>query len=76
MRLDRETLRNPRVGGEVARFVAVRYDGDAPTGDAIARQFGVRGYPTLLLVDGNGRKLDELVGFHSPDQLIGRLRGR
>ena len=76
MRLDRETLRDPQVGGEVARYVAVRYDGDAPTGDALARQYGVRGYPTFVVLDGDGRKLDEFAGFRSPTELVQRMRMR
>ena len=62
------------MGSEVARFVSVRYDGDSQIGGAVAKQFGVRGYPSVVIVDGNGRKLDEFAGYRKADQFIMRLR--
>lgn len=62
------------MGSEVARFVSVRYDGDSPVGKSVAQQFGVRGYPSVVVVDGNGRKIDEFSGYREPEQFILRLR--
>ncbi len=52
----------------------VRYDGDSAVGKAVAQQFGVRGYPSVVVVDGTGRKLDEFAGYRSADQFIQRLQ--
>jgi thioredoxin-like negative regulator of GroEL len=62
------------VGSEVARFVSVRYDGDSPVGKSVAQRFGVRGFPSVVIVDGSGRKLDEFSGFREAPQFIQRLR--
>ena len=58
----------------MARFISVRYDGDSPTGKAVAQQFGVRGYPSMVIVNGNGQKIDEFAGYRTASQLINRLR--
>lgn len=39
-------------------------------GPEIARQYGVRAYPTLLIVDGDGRLVKQSIGMKSSDQLI------
>ncbi len=62
------------MGSEVQRFIGVRYDGDSPVGKSVARQFGVRGFPSVVIVDGSGRKLDEFSGYRKADQFIMRLR--
>ena len=62
------------MGSTVARFVNVRYDGDSAIGKSVAQQFGVRGYPSVVVVDGNGRKLDEFAGYRNADQFIQRLQ--
>lgn len=38
----------------------------------IAQKFGVRGYPTFVLLK-NGEKIAEFVGFHQKAQLLNRL---
>jgi thioredoxin-related protein len=62
------------VGSEIARFISVRYDGDSAIGKSVAAKFGVRGFPSVVIVDGSGRKLDEFAGFRPADQFIMRLR--
>lgn len=39
-------------------------------GPDIARQYGVKAYPTLIIVDGNGRVVKQSIGMKSADQLI------
>jgi len=62
------------VGSEVARFISVRYDGDSAVGKSVAARFGVHGFPSVVIVDSSGRKLDEFSGFRPADQFIMRLR--
>ena len=69
-----QTLRDPRVGSELQRFTAVRYDADRGEGKAVAQRFGVRGFPGFVVLDGSGRKIDEFAGFRTADQFLLRLR--
>jgi thiol-disulfide isomerase/thioredoxin len=39
-------------------------------GPEIARKYGVRAYPTLIIVDGSGRMVKQTIGMKSKDQLI------
>ena len=70
---------DPRVGGEMNNFVAVRYDADRGEGKAVAQRYGVDAYPTFVILDRNGSKIDEFAAYRPPDQMIQRLqsyRGR
>lgn len=42
---------------------------------ALAEQFSIRGFPTIIVLDSNGKVLDEIVGFQtsSPKELIERI---
>ncbi len=62
------------MGQELQRFVAVRYDADRGEGKAVAQRFGVNGYPGFVVVDGNGRKIDEFAGFRDANQFLRRLK--
>lgn len=39
-------------------------------GPEIARKYGVKAYPTLIIVDGSGRAVKQSIGMKSKDQLI------
>jgi thioredoxin-related protein len=56
-------------------YVAVRYDADAGEGSALAQRYGVRGFPTFVLVDPGGRELDRFSGYRTPEEFVARLRG-
>jgi hypothetical protein len=45
-------------------FIRLFVDTDAQ-GDRLARKFGVRGYPTWIVLDRTGREIDRLVGVRS-----------
>jgi len=67
-------MRDPRVGGELGNFVAVRYDAERGEGKAVAQRFGVDGFPTFMVLDGRGRLRDQFVGFQDSNAMIARLR--
>lgn len=72
MRLERTTLRDPRVGKALRGFLTVRYvEGYEHADSAIAR-FGVSAYPTLLVVSASGVELDEVWGA-DPQALVESL---
>jgi thioredoxin len=39
-------------------------------GPEIARRYGVKAYPTLIIIDGTGRVVKQTIGLKSKDQLI------
>jgi len=44
--------------------------------NALAQKYGIRGFPTTLILDTNGKVLDKKVGYRgvSPEQYIGDIK--
>jgi thioredoxin-related protein len=42
----------------------------SPEGPDVARKYGVRAYPTLLIVDGTGKLIKQTIGMKNNAQLI------
>jgi len=61
--LERDTFPSPLVGAALGPTICLKLDAGSPTGLDLVRRFGVRGYPTLLFLDGDGREVDRVVGF-------------
>lgn len=74
MRLDNETLMDPRVGSELQRFVAVRYDADQAVGRDLSQRYGVNGFPGFVVIDAGGNVISEFAGYRSADEFIAQLR--
>jgi thiol-disulfide isomerase/thioredoxin len=55
-----------------AAFVGVKVDGDVEK--AIVARYKVTGYPTIVVVDGDGREVTRVVGYQSSKAMIGFLR--
>jgi thioredoxin-related protein len=72
--LSTRTLPDPGVGSEMARFYDVMYDADRGPGRDAAKRLGVDGFPTVLLLDGNGRVVGNLPGFSEPRLFVMRVR--
>ncbi|BDU72169.1 protein-disulfide reductase DsbD family protein [Mesoterricola silvestris] len=71
--LDEETWPDPAVKGWIARnAVAVRLDTDGKRKD-LASALRVQSYPTVILMDGEGREVRRLLGFHKPEGMLGFL---
>jgi len=45
---------------------------DAEESPSIAQKYGIKGYPTFVLLK-DGQKSAEIVGFHTKSQLLGKL---
>jgi thioredoxin 1 len=53
------------------KFINLKIDCEADTdGPEIARMYKVKAYPTLLIIDGTGKLIKQVVGFKDEDQLI------
>lgn len=51
-------------------FVNVSLDGEEGEGTELAQKYGIRGYPSLLFIDGNGNVVAQTAGYHGPKELI------
>ena len=62
---------DPQVGDYFnANFVNVKYDMEKPENREFASQYPVSAYPTLLILDGDGKVVHKHVGGLTPDGLI------
>jgi thioredoxin-like negative regulator of GroEL len=64
--LERNTWGNPQVGQLARPFVSVRVDAEKGEGVALARRFGVRGYPTIVFLSPDGREVHRESGYVPP----------
>lgn len=75
--LERSAWTDPRVAGEVRRFVALRLDVTEAEGDAelYAQRYGVKGVPETLVLDLAGRTAARGSGAMSAEALFTFLQG-
>jgi len=73
-RLRDEFLELPEHGELLDSFVLLKLDADDPHSFELKERYRVGGYPTLLVVDGEGRELQRFVGYDSDaERLAQRL---
>ncbi len=73
--LDEDTWPDPQVAAWIqANAVAVRIDTDKTRKD-LAPKLGILSYPTVILLDGDGRELRRILGFQKPDEMLKFLKG-
>jgi thioredoxin 1 len=53
-----------------AGYVNVSFDGEEGDGVMLADKFRITGYPTLIILDENGKLLGTQTGFLPPDELL------
>jgi len=75
--MDKLTFRHPEVVDKLnGDVVAVRVDAEETrerhgfSGEALAEKYGVYSYPTLALIDAEGRLVAKRTGFQQADQLL------
>jgi thiol:disulfide interchange protein len=71
-RLDKEVLSNPQVVSFCRQLVCIKVDGDQRRD--LAAAFGVRGYPTAIVLDHQGRRLHGIVGYRPTAAYLAELR--
>ncbi|MCD6352233.1 MAG: thioredoxin family protein [Armatimonadetes bacterium] len=70
--LDKRVYTDPKVAQAIARhFVAVKVDGDKRKD--VVTNYKIRGYPTILFVDGKGEEVHRVVGFEAPSVFLTEL---
>jgi len=74
--LDEQTWPDPEVKAWIAaNAVPLRLDTDARRKDLFA-PLKVQSYPTVILLDGDGREVRRILGFHKPAGMLKFLQGR
>lgn len=53
-----------------ANFINVAMDGEVGEGAELAKRYAVRGYPTLLFIDGNGNLVAQTTGYRNPENFL------
>ncbi len=51
-------------------FISVAVDGEKGEGIELARKYKIRGYPSLIFIDSNGKLIAQTAGYRNPKQLI------
>ncbi|MFH2010554.1 MAG: cytochrome c biogenesis protein CcdA [bacterium] len=75
--LEKTTLAHPRVAKVLKRrFVFCKVDCTKKNDQtkATKQRFGVKGLPTLVLIDSNGKRVKNVVGLVTPDELLKILK--
>ena len=79
--MDRKTFRDPAVVEALADVVAVRIDAESPVavqgyvGEQLAEKYRVVSYPTIVLMDVEGREIARGRGYMNPAQFLEWLDG-
>jgi thiol-disulfide isomerase/thioredoxin len=74
-RLSAQTFPDPAVGAMFnAQFINVKMDMEKGEGPELSARFGVRAYPTLLWIDGNGNVKHRAMGYMEPEGLLAQAR--
>ncbi|MBW6535828.1 MAG: thioredoxin family protein [Mariniphaga sp.] len=69
--LKARTFPNEQVGEFYnANFINVAVDGEKGEGIELARNYKVRGYPTLLFIDSEGKVIAQTAGYRNPKQFV------
>ena len=76
--MDQTTFRDRSVLNQMADdYVWLRLNAETdPDGVKMQRKFFVSGFPTLLILDSNGREIDRLQGFIPPSRFAREVRER
>ena len=70
--LESETFTNQDVQKKIAEnFIPVKVDGDV--NPELCSKYNVMGFPTIILIGSNGKKLDSIEGFYSPTELLNKI---
>lgn len=73
-RLDRLVFGSPEVGALAPRFIAIRVDGDKPSGKGLTSRYKVERYPTSLMLRSDGSEWGRIEGFRELPGYLETLR--
>lgn len=55
-------------------FVSLKINAEKGEGTELTKKYGVRGFPTMLVVDPEGDEVDRIIGFRPPDSFVATLK--
>lgn len=67
-KLDSDTYSDSRVDELSRKFICVKIDADS--NKAVASKYGVRGYPTVIFFDSNGKTIGRVGGYLPPEAFL------
>lgn len=73
-RLDKDTLADAAVAAYLKDYVNLKIDAEKGEGPALAKNFAVPGFPTLIVVDGSGEEVDRIGGYMKPADFLKTLK--
>lgn len=73
-RMEQDTFSQASVGEVMKGFVNVTLDAEQGEGPDLVKRYGVRGFPTMLVVDAAGEEVDRIVGYLPPDEFAEEAR--
>jgi thioredoxin-related protein len=69
--LKARTFPNQEVGKFYnSNFINVAVDGEKGEGIELAQKYKIRGYPSLIFVDSNGKLIVQTAGYRNPKQFV------
>ncbi len=68
--MKRDSFYNTCFLGFNEKFLNLKVNAEKGDGIALAKEFGISGYPTLLFLDGGGMEQKRLVGITTAKNLI------
>lgn len=69
--MKRKTFSNKAVGKYYnKKFINVAMDMEKGEGPALARKYPIKGYPTLLYINAEGKVVAETMGYYRTDEFI------
>ena len=74
-KLDHDTYTDKEVQAKVATgFIAVKINPEkSPEGAKLAQQFGVRGFPNIVFINAEGKKLAQIGGYVNAATFLAQL---
>jgi TolA-binding protein len=75
-KMEAETFPSDQVKSQAERYVWLKLNPEKDQdGARLRQQYGVSGYPTILVLDANGGRLDQFEGFMPPETFVQALSG-
>jgi len=75
-KMEAETFPSDQVKSQAGRYVWLKLNPEKDQDGAKLRQlYGVSGYPTVIVLDANGERLEQIEGFMPPETFLQALSG-
>lgn len=72
-KLDKETYSDATVLKFIENMIPVKLDSEKGAGIDISKRYRVAAWPTIMLVDPNGKEIDRIVGYVNAEDFIQRI---